>query len=717
MRRLGTNKGTGARELSALRWALLCFVGLCFFYFPPSLRAEGIITHWDCVVVGSDYSNAGDFSCNPTYAYDGQGGHLGGSTTLSGGGGHTSANPGDTTVAPRDANIKDPCGQVGDPVVISTGNRIEPETDFAGAGEMGLALTRTYDHYWNGSGIFGRRWISNFDYKLLFTTPDPTSSCYPLPSSNPCDPLNKPIWAQRADGRQIKFNYSTSPVPGWYEDRPSPVAKILQTGSTYTLYSEDQTVEVYDSNGFPLTIKNPQNIGLTFTYDQFHYITRVTHSSGRHVDFTWDHGWLRQVTDPAGNVYQYTFTTILTPITQFGGVQPPGTSGWKDDAVVLSGVVSPATNGGAPATAVTYQYENTQYVTALTGKTINGSRYATFQYDANGRATDTQMANGAGHYHLDYALDGNGAVISTTVVNPLGKQSIYNFDAKGNQTGISGLASTHCAAAARATTYDGNGYLQGSTDFNGNLTLFSYAATGELQQQVEGYGKPEARTTDFAWDASHRATKVTIEGDHETTYVYDGNNRLQSVTVKNLSSKVPASIGTTHVTTYSYTTWPNGLVASMTVDGPLPGASDAVTSSFSQEGDLLSVKDSAGHTTSYDGYNGLGLPGSITGPNGEKRSFTYDARSRIMVLRTYRNGGTQDTRYDYDSFGRLAQITQPDGHTQSYQYDVAGRMTAAFSPENGGAFAETTYQYNAMSLPTQIRKQRVYARPAQGTAP
>ncbi|MEX1829119.1 DUF6531 domain-containing protein [Luteibacter sp. CQ10] len=701
------------------RWFFLCVLGLCVSYFPPSLRAEVFITRWDCVVVGSDYSNAGDFSCKPTYANDGQGGHLGGGTTLSGGGGGAlaSANQGDLTVAPRDANTKDSCGQVGDPVVISTGNRIEPETDFAGAGEMGLALTRTYDHYWNGIGIFGRRWISNFDYKLLFTTPDPTSSCYPVPSSTPCDPLNKPIWAQRADGRQIKFNYSTSPTPGWYEDKPSPVAKILQTGSTYTLYSEDQTVEVYDANGFPVSIKNPQNVGLTFTYDSVHNLTRVTHSSGRHVDFTWDHGWLRQVTDPAGNVYQYTFTTILTPITQFGGTQPPGTSNWKVDAVVLTGVTLPATSGGAPATTVTYQYENTQYVTALTGKTINGSRFATFQYDANGRSTDTQMANGAGHYHLDYALDGNGIVTGTTVVNPLGKQATYSFDARGNQTGISGLASTHCAAAARAATFDANGYPQGSTDFNGNLTLYSYAANGQLQQQVEAYGKPEARTTDFEWDASNRATKVTVEGDHETTYAYDGNNRLQSVTVKNLSSKVSATAGTTRVTTYSYTTWPSGLVATMTVDGPLAGTSDAVTSSFSQEGDLLSVKDAAGHTTSYDGYNGLGLPGAITGPNGDRRSFTYDTRGRIMVMRTYRNGGTQDTHYDYDSFGRLARITQPDGQTHSYQYDVAGRMTAEFSPESGGTFAETTYQYNGMSLPTVIRKQRVYVQPAQGTVP
>lgn len=33
----------------------------------------------------------------------------------------------------------------GNPILISTGNKIEPELDFAGAGEMGLYLQRTYN--------------------------------------------------------------------------------------------------------------------------------------------------------------------------------------------------------------------------------------------------------------------------------------------------------------------------------------------------------------------------------------------------------------------------------------------------------------------------------------------------------------------------------------------------------------------------------------------
>lgn len=160
-----------------------------------------------------------------------------------GGGGPVIRNRGDTAPNKPNADEKSLCDKsgspttAGNPVVFSTGNKIEPATDFVSAGEMPLSLTRTYNHYWDGIGIFGRRWLSNYDYKLLFTTDDPTSPCYPRPGNTSCDPVGQPIWAQRPDGRKIKFNYATSPAPGWYEDKPSPIAKILKSGTDYQLYS------------------------------------------------------------------------------------------------------------------------------------------------------------------------------------------------------------------------------------------------------------------------------------------------------------------------------------------------------------------------------------------------------------------------------------------------------------------------------------------------
>ncbi|KRE97655.1 hypothetical protein ASG87_15510 [Frateuria sp. Soil773] len=638
--------------------------------------------------------------------------------------------------------------RIGDPVIFSTGNEVSPETDFTSAGEMGLSLTRTYNYYWNGIGIFGRRWLSDYDFKLLFTTNDPASACYPRPGNSICDPAFKPIWAQRPDGRMIKFNYASSPTPGWYEDKASPVAKILKSGSTYVLYSEDHTVEVYDAAGFPSSLKNPQGIGWTFQYDANHYLTRVTHTSGRHVDFTWTDGRLTQVTDPAGHAYTYSYKTLsvstsnaVSPgaspsatMVNAGdiGVHPmllpphdprhddppplPPTLPINSMVALLTGTVQPS----AIPTRITYHYEDTRFPTALTGRTINDVRQSWIAYDANGRAAETKLAGGIERYQFSYALYPDGNIQSTTVINPLNKSTTYKFDPNGNDIGVEEARSTNCPLAVKAAEYGTDGYLAASTDFMGRVTTFDFNAKGQLLERVENAnatGASQRLVIRYSWDADSRKTKETVGDDHEFSYEYGAGGRLASLTVKNLSSKVAASQGQSRTTAYTYATWPNGLLSSMTVDGPLAGTGDTIVLNYSQAGDLLTVKNSLGQTTTYEGYNDLGQPGFVTGPNGEKAGFLYDARGRVIETQTYRNGATQHTTYEYDGFGRLAKATRPDGQYHGYQYDAAGRLVSEYEPETGGTFAQTVYTYNALSQPTLITTQRVFREPQRGTVP
>jgi hypothetical protein len=87
-----------------------------------------------------------------------------------------------TSVANRDPTRK--CG-VGNPIIPSTGNKIEEETDFVSSGEMPLGLTRRYNRYWQGAGLFGQYWVSNFDYKLSFGSTS-VNACYPRPGGGTC---------------------------------------------------------------------------------------------------------------------------------------------------------------------------------------------------------------------------------------------------------------------------------------------------------------------------------------------------------------------------------------------------------------------------------------------------------------------------------------------------------------------------------------------------
>lgn len=192
--------------MKASKYGSLLLIGFALCHSPPSLAVQNL-----------DGVNVNSPSCRPGFInlVDGSGdligclsgfGDGGGSVHVpdifdGGGGGILVPNIGHVSLSDRNANAgtntdcDDPAKPVsvtGNPVVFSTGNKIEPEVDFVSAGAMALSLKRTYNYYWNGIGIFGRRWLSDYDYKLLFTTDDPTSSCYPRPGNGRCDPLNQP---------------------------------------------------------------------------------------------------------------------------------------------------------------------------------------------------------------------------------------------------------------------------------------------------------------------------------------------------------------------------------------------------------------------------------------------------------------------------------------------------------------------------------------------
>lgn len=665
-----------------------------------------------------------------------------GGRDIGGGGGSVVPNPGDTPPPQQNANTKaDVDCTVGNPVVVSTGNKIEPEVDFASAGEMPLSLERTYNHFWTGIGIFGRSWISSFDYKLLLTTDSPTSSCYPRPgSTSACNPTNKPIWAQRPDGRKIKFIYKTSPAVGWYEDKPSSIAKILKNGTGFKLYSEDHTVETYDASGFPLTLANEQGVGWTYHWNASHYLTDVTHTSGRKVSFGWTGNQLTSVTSPTGHVYRYTYKSIgvtalavpalpsallqaqLLPPPVDPGDPPPSpadppttpTTAPLLTKTVQPGVASTA-NGGTPAITLTYHYEDSRFPSGLTGKTINGTRYSWFSYDANGRAIETKHANDMERYRFSYVDQTSGA-LTVTVTNPLGKVTVHKYDAKGHETSVTGHASAHCPATYKAREYDSNGYPAASSDFNEVITAYTYNTKGQLTEVREDADATNpARVTTYAWNGNNRLTRTVVAGFSQTDITYTTNGRLASRKLTTLSSYGGA--GRSLTTTYAYTTGSNGLVTKLVVTGPSP--TDVTTYNYSATGDLTSVVNALGHKVTYASYNALGLPGKVTDANGAVTAFVYDARGRVAQVTEVINGVNRTTKTAYNALSQPTDTWTPDGRHITHTYDAAYRLTKSEELESSTPNADfpsltdtstrqVLYTYNANSDVLSVKQQRVY---------
>lgn len=181
-------------------------------------------------------------------------------------------------------------------------------------------------------------------------------------------------------------------------------------------------------------------------------------------------------------------------------------------------------------TSKTYHYENTNFPHHLTGITDeNGIRFATWEYDSEGRAISSEHAFSVEKETLDFSTPDQ-----VTVTNPLGKQTTYHFTTLHGVkkvTQVEGHASNNCAAANQAYTYDANGYMASATDWEGNVTTYTHDARGLEVSRTEASGTPQERTITTEWHADFRLpTKITEPGK-VTEFTYDTQGRLLSTSI------------------------------------------------------------------------------------------------------------------------------------------------------------------------------------------
>lgn len=560
------------------------------------------------------------------------------------------------------------------PINISTGAKIERELDIVGAGLGSLLLSRTYNSRNTGDGIFGRYWSSNFDYRLTATTGSVTL----------------------IDPRHGQHTFNLDATSGKYLSTERGVwAEVVKNADgTYTATWLNDSTQNYSATGKITSVTDQSGVGFTFTYNGSGKLDRVTSSTGRYVQFEWTGTQLTKITAPNGGQYLYTYYA-----NRFGtGIH------------LLSTVTVP----GTPGATVTYHYEQPSFSGALTGKSIAGVRFSTFAYDGQGRAIRSEHAGVVQRSTFVYNTLPNG-MLQVTETNPYGKQAVHRFE-NGNLVDVTGLPSTNCPASLATATRDANGFPNLETAYNGRVTDFDYDAGGYLTREVRGHGTQQAMTIESEWEPSTgRLLKRTVVGDSSTEYQYWPDGRKKSEITRNLAAT--GVLNQIHQTSYTYTNHPNGVMASMTIDGPLPN--DTLVYSFSSAGDLLVVTDPLGTAATFSGYNGLGLPGQVVDRYGVTISYAYDARGRVLsTSRTFGSTTTTATT-TYDARGRVISSVLPSGIVKNYTYDDANRLLSVTEPEEitdpdpeyltESLEKKWTFTYSANSDVTQARVNRKYS--------
>jgi RHS repeat-associated protein len=525
--------------------------------------------------------------------------------------------------APRPA----PVSALANPISAATGNKYQREVDYVGAGP--LQLVRHYNSNLKG-------WVHN--YAMRIRTDGATAI------------------AVRPTGQTLVF--TGSGAGAWSSnvtvvERLTRLAPATSADPMWQLVTADDTVELYNADGLPLSVTARGGMGVSMQYSSG-VLQTVTDGFGRALQFQYDaQSRLAVVNAPGGQsaTYAYGANGHLASVTYVDGKSRQ------------------------------YLYENPAFPYALTGIVYEaGVRYATWSYDAQGRAISSEHAGGVAHYTL--AFDPSG--LAVMVSDPLGAQRLLQHQNIAGRMIFAGSSQpcANCTGDAASNAISPTGKVTGRTDFAGVSDQYTYDEARNLPTSIiRASGRPESKATSITWHPTFRVPTMVTEAGRTTAYTYDnlGNKLTQTVT----------DTATSQARTWAWTYDSQGLATSMT--DPKGGV---WAYGYDNAGNRTSVRNPLGQQTSYS-YDAGGRVTAQTDPNGLVTSYTYDLRGRL----TNQSRGGEVTAYSYTPTGQLASATLPDSYQVSYSYDAADRLIAA--TDNRGA----TVQYTLDAMGNRVREE------------
>ncbi len=386
-------------------------------------------------------------------------------------------------------------------------------------------------------------------------------------------------------------------------------------------------------------------LGMGWTHD--FNISIITNSGGSLILRRGDGGkvWF----SPSGSVYYPdpksgdTSSIILnangsyTRTTKYGKVYNFNSSGQLTSIVDRNG----------NTTTLTYTGNNLTGITDSTGRTIvlgvSGGKIISV----------TDFSNHA--WPISYSSAG---LISSTA-DPLGNTWNFQYNANNmmvQKTDPSGNASYY---AYNATT----GMLTSSTDPNTMVKSISYDYADGISTVTEKDGGVWIHNYDKVFNLP---LQTTDPYGNKTTYAYDSNNNLLSIT------------------------YPDGTSKSFTYD---------------TNRNVLSVTDAAGRTTNLT-YNSQNRPTSIQDPSGGMTYFTYDANGNVS---SYKDPTGALTQIQRDSKGNITSVTDPLGHTAQYGYDQYNNVISVTDPTNVAVNLTRDVLGNVLSLTDALNNTTSFA--------
>lgn len=464
--------------------------------------------------------------------------------------------------------------------------------------------------------------------------------------------------------------------------------------------------------------------GATERYDYYGTLQRINYPDGRVLNYLYsDQNTLPSVapkanlpisiTDQLGRALSISYSTVggRAMISKISLTSNEGISFEYDE----KGNIQVVRWLGSASLSRKYLYENSAYPWAVTGvEDESGALWATFGYDAQGRANETQLSGGVNRYFAEWATPPAIQVTEdisqsridsynyswvppqgTTVNMPNGEvASVAASVVLGNSrvTGQSQPAGSGCAASTSSQDFDANANVAWKEDFNGYRVCYAHDLNRNLEtSRVEGLVAGSScsevlasaatlptgsRKVTTAWHPGWRKAAKTAEPRRITTYVYNG--RPDPTNGDAIASCAPSTA-----------TLPDGKPivvlckqveqATTDADGSqgFAAAMDANVSkrvqqwTYTSHGQVLTYQDPLGNTTTYTYY----------------QDTTAD--HTIGDLSTVTNALEQVVSYvKYNAAGQWLEMVDPNTITTTRTFDQRQKLTSVST-----AGATTSYDY------------------------
>jgi YD repeat-containing protein len=377
---------------------------------------------------------------------------------------------------PNDEPNNDPDDCAGNPINPAIGNKFELETDFVDQdGEL------AFRRFFNGLDGLGRH-----SYETYLSVGDSSATL------------------TFEDGRASLFSIAGGVATG----EPAERGLLAKSGRNWVYSSPNNETLTFNAQGQLMSIRDAAGLtkSLTYGYDSsFNTQATVKDSRGHTLIYSEDQN---------GNLVEMTSGSLSVAYT-FSPTQR---------------LMKATRTVGAKVTSRSYLYEDASHPGLLTGLIDErGVRFATWSYDAQGRAVSSEHSGGADRTVVGYVDDS-----TTTVTNALGHTVKYQYAVLAGtrrMTAVTGEPVLGCPISNSSFTYDGRGQIATQTDALGHVTAFTYDPQGRITAKTEAKGTPQERTTTTTWDGTSFRPKTVTTADRVMTYTYDAQGRLTATTV------------------------------------------------------------------------------------------------------------------------------------------------------------------------------------------